>query len=155
MYGQGWASCAPDRTFQVYGLKAHRLQVGDILVSLTPREFPPISNTNHSSTILTTATTTAVTTRQISTTGNQQLPSESYHVIKSSQSLVGNPYYTTVSSNSQKVTTNTVQPNVSQQSYLQPQSSSPDCVNSNKKRRWSAPEQSCDEDGQNCKKVKN
>jgi hypothetical protein len=34
---QGWASCYPERTLQCYGLKCHRLQVGDVCVSLTPR----------------------------------------------------------------------------------------------------------------------
>ncbi|XP_067004337.2 ataxin-1 [Anabrus simplex] len=37
VYGQGWASCSPERTLQCYGLKCHRLQVGDICISLTPR----------------------------------------------------------------------------------------------------------------------
>lgn len=35
--GQGWASCSPERTLQCYGLKCHRLQVGDVCISLTPR----------------------------------------------------------------------------------------------------------------------
>ncbi|XP_021923541.1 uncharacterized protein LOC110831632 [Zootermopsis nevadensis] len=34
---QGWASCYPERTLQCYGLRCHRLQVGDVCVSLTPR----------------------------------------------------------------------------------------------------------------------
>jgi Ataxin-1 and HBP1 module (AXH). len=37
VFGQGWASCSPERTFQCYGLKCKRLQVGDLCVSLTPR----------------------------------------------------------------------------------------------------------------------
>lgn len=65
--GQGWASYSPDRTLQCYGLKVHRLQVGDILVSLTPRDaltstHPSIST--RSTTIMTTATTTAMSARQ-------------------------------------------------------------------------------------------
>ncbi|XP_050301819.1 uncharacterized protein LOC126740010 [Anthonomus grandis grandis] len=64
--GHGWASCNPDRTLQVYGLKVHRLQVGDVMVSVTPREPQPSSNTSRSTTIMTTATTTAMSSRQYS-----------------------------------------------------------------------------------------
>uniref|UniRef100_W5MA31 Ataxin 1 like n=1 Tax=Lepisosteus oculatus TaxID=7918 RepID=W5MA31_LEPOC len=35
VFGQGWSSCSPDRTVQLYGLPCHRLQVGDVCVSLT------------------------------------------------------------------------------------------------------------------------
>lgn len=69
VYGQGWASCAPDRTLLVYGLKVHRLQVGDVLISLTPRE-PASPSPARGYTIITTATTTAVTARQISASSN-------------------------------------------------------------------------------------
>ncbi|KAL0271317.1 UNVERIFIED_CONTAM: hypothetical protein PYX00_008444 [Menopon gallinae] len=37
VYGQGWASCSPERTMNYYGLQCHRLQVGDICISLSPR----------------------------------------------------------------------------------------------------------------------
>lgn len=37
VYGQGWASCNPDMSMQVFGLKCQRLQVGDICISLTKR----------------------------------------------------------------------------------------------------------------------
>nr|CAD7206244.1 unnamed protein product [Timema douglasi] len=37
VYGQGWASCLPERSLQSYGLQCHRLQVGDICISLSPR----------------------------------------------------------------------------------------------------------------------
>lgn len=40
VYGKGWASCNPDGTYQLYGLKCQRLQVGDICISLKPREIP-------------------------------------------------------------------------------------------------------------------
>lgn len=68
VFGQGWASCNPDKTQQCYGLKVHRLQVGDILISLTPREH--LSSTLPSSrgstaTIMTTATSTAMTVRPL------------------------------------------------------------------------------------------
>uniref|UniRef100_A0AAR5Q5N6 AXH domain-containing protein n=1 Tax=Dendroctonus ponderosae TaxID=77166 RepID=A0AAR5Q5N6_DENPD len=66
--GHGWASCNPDRTLQCHGLKVHRLQVGDVLVSLTPRK-PPMGATtiaSRSTTIMTTATTTAMSARQYS-----------------------------------------------------------------------------------------
>uniref|UniRef100_A0A1B6E312 AXH domain-containing protein n=1 Tax=Clastoptera arizonana TaxID=38151 RepID=A0A1B6E312_9HEMI len=42
VYGQGWASCNPDKTLAIYGLRCRRLQVGDICISLSPR--PPASN---------------------------------------------------------------------------------------------------------------
>lgn len=48
MYGQGWASCAPDKTMQRYGLKCHRLQVGDVCISLTPRNPQQQQNTSAS-----------------------------------------------------------------------------------------------------------
>ncbi|XP_014260296.1 ataxin-1-like [Cimex lectularius] len=38
VYGQGWASCRPERTQAAYGLKVHQLQVGDVCISLTPRQ---------------------------------------------------------------------------------------------------------------------
>uniref|UniRef100_A0A0K8TI46 AXH domain-containing protein n=2 Tax=Lygus hesperus TaxID=30085 RepID=A0A0K8TI46_LYGHE len=37
VYGQGWASCRPERTLMTYGLKVHQLQVGDVCISLSPR----------------------------------------------------------------------------------------------------------------------
>lgn len=44
VYGHGWSSCHPDGSLQVFGLKCNRLQVGDICISLTPREVPlPLS----------------------------------------------------------------------------------------------------------------
>lgn len=46
VYGKGWASCNPDGTYQLYGLKCQRLQVGDICISLKPREMPN-RDTNH------------------------------------------------------------------------------------------------------------
>lgn len=38
VYGQGWASCDPDGSIRVFGLKCQRLQVGDVCISLTPRD---------------------------------------------------------------------------------------------------------------------
>ncbi|KAF5305608.1 hypothetical protein FQR65_LT07688 [Abscondita terminalis] len=137
VYGQGWASCAPDRTLQIYGLKVHRLQVGDILISLTPRETTTnatISSTR-GSTIITTATTTAVTARQVSATAEPTV--HSYHMVNPGQNLP----------NSSGVN---YHPNVNSQ---QNNTVSPDCSNS-KKRRWSAPDQVCDENEQNVRKLK-
>ncbi|MGH0119648.1 UNVERIFIED_CONTAM: hypothetical protein FKN15_058099 [Acipenser sinensis] len=34
VFGQGWSSCSPDRTVQMYGLSCHRLQAGDVCISL-------------------------------------------------------------------------------------------------------------------------
>lgn len=62
--GHGWASCSPDRTEHCYGLKVHKLQVGDILISLTPREPAPSPTSSRTGvTIMTTATTTSMTAR--------------------------------------------------------------------------------------------
>lgn len=38
VYGQGWASCNPEMSLEMFGLKCQRLQVGDICISLTKRE---------------------------------------------------------------------------------------------------------------------
>ncbi|XP_061599441.1 ataxin-1-like [Cololabis saira] len=35
VFGQGWSSCSPERTVQLYGLTCHHLQVGDMCVSIT------------------------------------------------------------------------------------------------------------------------
>ncbi|KAF5901339.1 ataxin-1-like [Clarias magur] len=35
VFGQGWSSCSPERTGQLYGLSCHHLQVGDVCVSIT------------------------------------------------------------------------------------------------------------------------
>lgn len=46
VYGQGWASCNPDGSMGAFGLKCQRLQVGDVCISLKPREIklePPLS----------------------------------------------------------------------------------------------------------------
>ncbi|XP_017064814.1 ataxin-1-like [Drosophila eugracilis] len=40
VYGQGWASCNPQLSLQLYELKCQQLQVGDICLSLVPREHP-------------------------------------------------------------------------------------------------------------------
>jgi len=40
VYGQGWASCNPQLSLQLYELKCQQLQVGDICLSLVPREQP-------------------------------------------------------------------------------------------------------------------
>ncbi|XP_017013016.2 ataxin-1-like [Drosophila takahashii] len=40
VYGQGWASCNPQLSQQLYELKCQQLQVGDICLSLVPRQQP-------------------------------------------------------------------------------------------------------------------
>lgn len=40
VYGQGWASCDPQLSLQLYELKCQQLQVGDICLSLVPNEQP-------------------------------------------------------------------------------------------------------------------
>ncbi|KAJ8924880.1 hypothetical protein NQ315_001035 [Exocentrus adspersus] len=117
--GHGWASCNPDRTQQCYGLKVHRLQVGDVLISLTPREPGPCPPSKAGMTIMTTATTTSMTARQVNT---------------SSKSHIVEP------------------PAISQTQPMNlhlapPLSMSPDSIAA-RKRRWSAPDQICDEEEQ-------
>ncbi|XP_030567488.1 ataxin-1-like [Drosophila novamexicana] len=41
VYGQGWASCNPQLSFELYELKCQQLQVGDICLSLVAHEQPP------------------------------------------------------------------------------------------------------------------
>ncbi|XP_030580754.1 ataxin-1-like [Archocentrus centrarchus] len=43
VFGQGWSSCSPERTAQLYGLACHHLQVGDMCVSITlqQQQLPP------------------------------------------------------------------------------------------------------------------
>ncbi len=46
VYGHGWASCNPDGSIQAFGLKCQRLRVGDVVISLTPREpTSPVATT--------------------------------------------------------------------------------------------------------------
>ncbi|XP_070135991.1 uncharacterized protein Atx-1 [Drosophila bipectinata] len=42
VYGQGWASCNPQASLQLYELRCQQLQVGDICLSLVPRQ-PPVA----------------------------------------------------------------------------------------------------------------
>lgn len=82
VYGKGWSSFNPDETLNDYGLKCQTLEIGDVCISLKPREqqqhqSPKISSESLSlmtspenlsrkqtpHTILTTATGTAVTSR--------------------------------------------------------------------------------------------
>ncbi|NXL96278.1 ATX1L protein, partial [Alectura lathami] len=35
VYGQGWSSCSPGRTAQLFALTCHRLQVGDVCISIS------------------------------------------------------------------------------------------------------------------------
>lgn len=46
VYGQGWASCSPDKSLHHFGLKCQKLQVGDICLSLIPREKPKSSHSS-------------------------------------------------------------------------------------------------------------
>ncbi|XP_072320776.1 ataxin-1-like [Eucyclogobius newberryi] len=39
VFGQGWSSCSPERTAQLYGLPSHHLQVGDVCVSITLQQL--------------------------------------------------------------------------------------------------------------------
>ncbi|KAI5608265.1 ataxin-1-like [Silurus asotus] len=41
VFGQGWSSCSPERTAQLYGLACHHLQVGDVCVSITLQQHLP------------------------------------------------------------------------------------------------------------------
>ncbi|XP_053698058.1 ataxin-1 [Sabethes cyaneus] len=49
VYGQGWASCSPEKSLQQFGLKCQRLQVGDICLSLISRDKPKSSHSSSSS----------------------------------------------------------------------------------------------------------
>lgn len=76
VYGKGWASFSPEGTLHEHGLKCQLLEVGDVCISLTPRDHSKatesmtspqnLSRKQMPSTISTTATGTAVTSRPIS-----------------------------------------------------------------------------------------
>ncbi|CAG9818532.1 unnamed protein product [Phaedon cochleariae] len=153
--GHGWASCDPDRSQRCYGLQVHRLQVGDVLISLTPREPPtptqreaptnaqweaPTSSQREAptnsqyaqravgATVMTTATGTSMTARQVSVNSG------------------GNRAHLT---EPKQVSTHQTQPmNLHLPSSYPPQAMSPDSIAAGK-RRWSAPDQICDEEEQN------
>jgi Ataxin-1 and HBP1 module (AXH) len=63
VYGQGWASCNPEGSQQLFGLKCQRLQVGDICISLKPREHKTHQQAKH---------------QQMQTNDYQPRPSNSY-----------------------------------------------------------------------------
>lgn len=88
VYGKGWASFSPEEALHEHGLKCQLLEVGDVCISLTPRDQTKPSSSSSSSsasiaaettgspqnlsrhkqmpqTISTTATGTTVTSRQI------------------------------------------------------------------------------------------
>lgn len=155
---QGWASCHPERTLQCYGLKVHRLQVGDVLISLTPREpasslaastsssLPSSRISSGNTTIMTTATTTAMTVRPISAAGSKQHfqhpqidPHHHHH------------HHQQHHSQQQHHQHQSDQPiNLHNASYHH--QLSPDALLAARKRRWSAPDQICDENEQNAKR---
>ncbi|KAL3275115.1 hypothetical protein HHI36_019886 [Cryptolaemus montrouzieri] len=114
IYGQGWASYNPEKTLLCYGLKVNKLQVGDILVSLTPRE--PNYPFERTSTIVTTATTTSMTARQISMISSAKPDQPQMQPL-----------------------------NLHSSNAVSPGSLSPDSLAA-RKRRWSAPDQICEED---------
>ncbi|XP_033929732.1 ataxin-1-like [Melopsittacus undulatus] len=43
VYGQGWSSCSPGRTAQHFALPCHRLQVGDVCISISLQSMNGIS----------------------------------------------------------------------------------------------------------------
>lgn len=84
VYGKGWASFSPEEALHAHGLKCQLLEVGDVCISLTPRDQPEptpsasksasaevigspqnLSRKQMPQTISTTATGTAVTSRPI------------------------------------------------------------------------------------------
>lgn len=169
VYGQGWASCNPERTLQIYGLKVHHLQVGDILISLTPREQSTTSAAPlRSSTIITTATTTAMTVRPVCSAHSkehmstqqqlqpmvQRMPGHysMCHITGTPPVSLGNHHVTNQNLNSHLSPNTSLSQNLntslmSQASMVHPPPAmSPDSLA--RKRRWSAPEQICDEDDQ-------
>ncbi|VEN63202.1 unnamed protein product [Callosobruchus maculatus] len=167
--GAGWASCDPSATHLRYGLKVQRLQVGDVLISLTPRDPPatamPLASTPASSmgmslcggnrtvaasTVMTTATATAVTARQLSS-ANSISPhhsphsSNAAHVLKISTQANTHQqqqHHPSVSTQSQPINLHfsshapTIAPPMSPDSAA---------AAAARKRRWSAPDQICEE----------
>ncbi|GJQ68365.1 hypothetical protein Trydic_g16956 [Trypoxylus dichotomus] len=144
--GKGWASCNTDRTFHIYGLKVHQLQVGDVIISLTPRT--PSQTSRSSATLTTTATTTAMTVRQVSSTG--QYRSNDQKAQSSQQTNQKLPLNHSISHLTG--TTHSSNSNPSPMSSVNQQTMSPESMA--KKRRWSAPGQICDDEEQLHRKIK-
>lgn len=55
VFGQGWSSCCPDRTTQLFELSCAKLCVGDVCVSLTLRSLRNGTLTNSQPTVAATA----------------------------------------------------------------------------------------------------
>lgn len=163
MIGQGWASCNPERTQMCYKLLVYRLQVGDVIISLTPRDKPPpqcsfTSRQNSSTTVITTATSTTMTSKQLSVNNNVAFMSSSseqsninnnnnavhlqlhqQHKSTNQSTSCSNPsIYTQHQTDSS--TNNTTQISVAVENLAA------------KKRRWSAPDQICDENNEQIQK---
>ncbi|XP_033103827.1 uncharacterized protein LOC117106555 isoform X2 [Anneissia japonica] len=51
VFGHGWSSVNPELTLLRYNLECHKLAVGDVCVSLTPKEKPPFHKEEHPETI--------------------------------------------------------------------------------------------------------
>ena len=69
--GQGWSAYNPERTRNFYGLVCHRLQVGDVCISLTHRDIAGTSAS--SSTLPTTTTTTTARSSEAKETREQSV----------------------------------------------------------------------------------
>lgn len=59
VYGKGWASCKPDYTLDEFGLKCQPLEVGDVCISLRPRETLSSSSLSSSSSSSLSSTSTS------------------------------------------------------------------------------------------------
>ncbi|XP_072517013.1 ataxin-1-like [Salminus brasiliensis] len=90
VFGQGWSSCSPERTAQLYGLTCHHLQVGDVCVSITlqqqqqaPQQKPPPSQQQQP--IHTRISTKANSTSGVSSSSQPMGPPAPQHVRPQSQ----------------------------------------------------------------------
>lgn len=137
--GKGWASCNTERTLHIYGLKVHQLQVGDVIISLTPRTPTQNSTFRNVATLITTATTTAMTVRQVTSSGQHRPHDQtSQHI---NQKVPINHSISHLTSTARTTNSNPTPVACVNQQSLSPESMA-------KKRRWSAPEQICDEEEQ-------
>ncbi|XP_062536655.1 ataxin-1-like [Armigeres subalbatus] len=93
VYGQGWASCSPEKSLLHFGLKCQKLQVGDICLSLIPREKPKSSHSSSSA-----STSYLAPQPATSGSGGQFLPSSQqlhHHDINGNQTALHHqpPYH--------------------------------------------------------------
>lgn len=133
VFGQGWSSCCPDRTTQLFELSCAKLCVGDVCVSLTLRSLRNGTLTNCQPTVAATAKLKARHLAQPSPAGNCTTQRDQEWVGGAGQDL------------RLRQTTPTVSAAVRRDTATLPPAAEAQCGGDEerpvaRKRRWSAPE---------------